>query len=193
MRAMSGSPRRPVAALLALALSVALVAPVLAQEASPPGRGPKPKPSKAPATPVTLTGRVASSTDADGHNIYTITVGSELLQLSAGPHWWWGDADPLAASVGKSVTIVGERREGSTEVDVETVDGERLREPGRPPWAGGWKAVGEKHPGWSAEKAAFLAERMQRWAERMALKALRWAEKHPGREKPGRASASPTP
>jgi hypothetical protein len=28
-----------------------------------------------------------------------------------------------------------------------------LREPGKPPWAGGWKVVGEKHPGWSQEKA----------------------------------------
>ncbi len=51
------------------------------------------------------------------------------------------------------MTITGEQAAGSTEVDVLTVDGKALREPGKPPWAGGWKVVGERHPGWSQEKA----------------------------------------
>jgi hypothetical protein len=49
------------------------------------------------------------------------------------------------------------------------VDGTRLREPGKPPWAGGWKVVGERHPGWSEEKAA-------RFAERQAAKAARFGD-----------------
>ncbi len=42
---------------------------------------------------------------------------------------------------------------GGTEVDVQTVDGTAIRAPGKPPWAGGWKVQGEKHPGWSQAKA----------------------------------------
>jgi hypothetical protein len=37
---------------------------------------------------------------------------------------------------------------GDTELDAETVDGKALREPGKPPWAGGPWVVGESHPGW---------------------------------------------
>jgi hypothetical protein len=55
------------------------------------------------------------------------------------------------------VTINGTAQEGGSEVDVLTIDGQAIREPGKPPWAGGWKRVGKVHPGWSAEKA----ERMQ--------------------------------
>jgi hypothetical protein len=63
------------------------------------------------------------------------------------------------------VTIVGEQRAGSDEVDVVSVDGKALREPGRPPWAGGWKQVGKIHPGWSQEKA-------DRWAAKMQAKGV---------------------
>ena len=62
------------------------------------------------------------------------------------------------------MTISGSQR--GDEVEVETVDGVALREPGRPPWAGGWKAVGSAHPGWSQDKA-------DRWAQKQADKAAR--------------------
>ena len=77
----------------------------------------------------------------------------KVLTLEAGPSWYWGDHHPLAPFVGKHVTVVGEQATGSTEVDVHSVDGTVVREPGKPPWAGGWKAVGKIHPGWTQEKA----------------------------------------
>jgi hypothetical protein len=120
-------------------------------KAPKPERGPKVK--KEPGVTVTVTGTVATRTNADGDTEYTITASGKILTLDAGPSWFFKDKHPLKPFVGKSVTIVGEQRAGETELDVETVDGTRLREPGKPPWAGGWKVVGEGHPGWTQEKA----------------------------------------
>jgi len=103
-----------------------------------------------PEHAVTLTGLVGTAAGDDGD--FTLTVGSTVYTLDAGPKWWWGDASPLAASVGKRVTIDGELEDGSTDVDVLAVDGKQLRPAGRPPWAGGWKVVGPKHPGWAQWK-----------------------------------------
>ena len=101
-------------------------------------------------------GTIGTQTNAKGETEYTLTTPDGTLLLDAGPVWFFGDAYPLAPFVGKQVTVGGEQREGSTQIDVMTVDGSALREPGKPPWAGGWKRVGEKHPGWSqgAVKAA---------------------------------------
>ena len=93
---------------------------------------------------------MVATTDADGGTSYTMTVDGKTVKLDAGPSWFFGDNHPLKAFVGKTVTVAGGRRGG--EVDVETVDGVRLRAEGKPPWAGGWKAVGSAHPGWSQEK-----------------------------------------
>ena len=93
-------------------------------------------------------------------------AGSTVLVLDAGPSWFYGDDHPLRGAVGKRVTIAGTQRAGESEVDVETVDGAAVREPGRPPWAGGWHRVGERHPGWSQEKA-------ERWAAKRAEQAER--------------------
>jgi hypothetical protein len=114
------------------------------------GNGQKADKEKAPEHPVTLTGIVGRSSGEDAD--YTLVVGLKVYRLSAGPHWWWGDANPLAAVFGKNVTIDGEQEEGSDEVDVLKIDGKAIREPGRPPWAGGWKVVGPKHPGWAQWK-----------------------------------------
>jgi hypothetical protein len=119
-------------------------------KAAKPDKGPK-----APEHPVTLRGVVAS----DGDGGYTLTVGSTVYQLSAGPKWWWGDANPLAAAVGKTVTVNGEQAEGSAEVHVLAIDGTAVRAAGRPPWAGGWRVVGEKHPGWAQWKVDKLNSR----------------------------------
>jgi hypothetical protein len=148
--------RRPILAGLALmALLVVVALPVLAADPSakpvPPGQANKPP--KADKAPVTLTGTVAAATDADGRAAYTLRSGGTTYTLEAGPSWFYGDNHPLKTYVGKSVTVVGGKAAGSNEVDVETVDGKALRAPGKPPWAGGWKVVGEKHPGWSQEKA----------------------------------------
>jgi hypothetical protein len=125
--------------------------------ATPPGQADKsPKPGKGPKVeklPITVTGTVSSTTAADGDVTYTLRSGSTTYTLDAGPSWFHGDNHPLKAYVGKSVKVVGEKAADSNEVDVESVDGKLLREKGRPPWAGGWKRVGERHPGWSQEKA----------------------------------------
>jgi len=123
-----------------------------------PDKAPKPdKGPKTPEHPVTLTGIVGQPEGEDGE--YTLVVGVKVYQLSAGPKWWWGDKNPLAASVGKVVTIDGEQAEGSDEVDVLAINGTAVRAPGKPPWAGGWKVVGEKHPGWAQWKVDKQANR----------------------------------
>jgi hypothetical protein len=154
--------RRPVILLAALAILAILVAlPTLAASPSPgPGNSENARDKdKPPKTPVTLTGTVAASMDADGATVYALRAGGTTYTLEAGPPWFHGDNHPLKAYVGKSVRIVGEKAADSNEVDVESVDGKALREPGKPPWAGGWKIVGEGHPGWSQEKADRMKEK----------------------------------
>jgi hypothetical protein len=152
---MTMTRRRVFAGLALIALLVVVALPALAAGPSaipgPPGQANKPP--KAEKAPVTLTGTVTATTDADGQAAFTLRSGGTTYTLDAGPSWFYGDNHPLKAYVGKSVTVVGERAAGSTEIDVESVDGEALREAGRPPWAGGWHVVGERHPGWSQEKA----------------------------------------
>jgi hypothetical protein len=104
--------------------------------------------------PVELTGIVGTRTDDEGETEYTLTVNGTVLQLEAGPPWFYGDHHPLAPFVGKTVTVQGEQAEGSDAVDAQVVDGTVIREPGRPPWAGGPKVVGEIHPGWKDWKAS---------------------------------------
>jgi len=144
---------------LAVGLAVlAVTIPVLAASPSPSGTAASPGPSSAPAkspktdkgpeVAATVVGTVTATKDADGRPSYTITANGKTWTLSAGPAWFWGDKNPLAAFVGKSVTVVGTSHTGETELDVETVDGTAIREPGKPPWAGGPWVVGPTHPGW---------------------------------------------
>jgi hypothetical protein len=132
-------------------------------------KGPKDHKDTAPEHEITLSGTVTTGTEEGGEAVYRIQSGGTTYVLEAGPKWFFGDDYPLKAYVGKNVTLVGEVAEGSTKVDVVSVDGTRLREPGKPPWAGGWKQVGEKHPGWSEEKAA-------RWAEKQAGKQAKFGD-----------------
>ena len=148
--------RRHLITGLALVTIFVLVAvPVMAQEPSvkpvPPGQANKPE--KVAKTPITVSGTVEEATDADGRPSFTLRSGGTTYTLDGGPAWFYGNDHPMKGYVGQSVTIVGEVAEGSTEIDVETVNGNALREPGKPPWAGGWKLVGERHPGWSQAKA----------------------------------------
>ena len=138
--------RRTVGFVIALAVLVVLVAiPAFAAD--------KAAKDKVAKSPVTLTGTIGTSTDADGTVSYTLRSGGTTYTLEAGPSWFFGDNHPLKAFVGKSVTVTGERAAGSNEIDVNAVNGKQIREGGKPPWAGGWKRVGESHPGWSQEKA----------------------------------------
>jgi hypothetical protein len=135
-----------------VALLVLVAVPVLAG-----GQGKQNAPGQAkekvPTTPITISGTIEVATDANGKDTYTLTDGGTTYTLSAGPPWFFGNNHPLKEYVGQSVTVDGEIAEGTTDVDVLAVDGTALREEGKPPWAGGWKVVGERHPGWSQEKA----------------------------------------
>jgi hypothetical protein len=144
------APRPLLIVLAALALLVALVVPALGAKSSAPGQQ-KDKTAKAP---ITLTGTIEKSKDADGDTTYTLADGGVTYTLEAGPTWFFAEgAHPLDAYVGKHVTVAGVMAAGTTEVDVESVNGTALRGAGKPPWAGGWKRVGSVHPGWSQEKA----------------------------------------
>ena len=123
----------PVAGLMTLFL---ITAPVLAA-----------KPDKGPELAQTLTGTVASSEDEKGRPTYSMTVGGVVWELSAGPKWFWGANNPLAAYVGDAVEVVGTYHAGETNLSVDSVDGEALRAAGRPDWAGGPKRIGGRHPG----------------------------------------------
>ena len=137
--------------------------PPRAEASEKPGKGPKAKVAK---EAITLRGEVTAATDADGNAVYRLSSGGTTYTLDAGPPWFHGDNHPLKAFVGKTVTVTGDVAEGSTEVDVAAVDGTALRAAGKPPWAGGWKRVGEGHPGWSADKAARMAEKVERMKEK---------------------------
>ncbi len=104
--------------------------------------------AKVPEIDVTVEGTVQQSTDGQGRPTFTLVAGGTTWELSAGPAWYWGAKNPLAAYVGKSVTVAGSHEEGSTELDVATVDGTAIRAAGKPPWAGGPWVVGKTHPGW---------------------------------------------
>jgi hypothetical protein len=181
----AGRPSRLLAtAAIGGAIAVALVAvPVLGQGAKPtgdvavapaasgspdpspgtkkseekPGKGPKTE--KVPETPVTLRGAVGTRTDADGDTVYTLTVNGTVYDLEVGPPWFWGEDHPLKGLVGKTVTVEGDQAQGSTTIEVRVADGKTLREAGKPPWAGGWKVQGAKHPGWAQWKVDKAAER----------------------------------
>ena len=155
MPQMTNPDRRfgPVLAVAVAALAIAIPV-IVASPWAAPGSSAAPekpaKPEKGAETAISLTGTVQKAVDTDGRPTYSMTVDGKTWTISAGPSWFWGDENPLAAYVGKSVTIAGTTRAGDTEVDVEAVDDEALREPGKPPWAGGPWRVGPTHPGWKA-------------------------------------------
>ncbi len=152
-----------VVAIPALAASPSAT-PRIAEPTKAPERSEKSEAPETPAVVSTVRGVVAATKNADGQTEYTLTVAGKTLKLDAGPPWFFGDKHPLAPFVGKTVTVAGEQT--GDELEVDTVDGVRLRAEGKPPWAGGWKAVGSAHPGWSQEKA-------DRWAKHQADKAAK--------------------
>jgi hypothetical protein len=145
------------AAIVALAIAIPVVGADPSPSGGPPGQAKPNKPEKSakpdkaakgPELAVTVTGTVKQTTDGQGRPAFTLTAGTATWDLSAGPPWYWGDKNPLAAYVGKSVVVAGTHHEGDTELDVETVDGKAIRAAGKPPWAGGPWVVGPTHPGW---------------------------------------------
>ena len=161
---------RPALLFVAVVAMLAIAIPVLGADPSPsagppgqskPDKSAKPdkaanpgqarkgeKAAKTPEVDVTVEGTVQQGTDGQGRPTFTLTAGGTTWELSAGPPWYWGDKNPLAAFVGKSVKVAGSHHEGETELDVATVDGTAIRAAGKPPWAGGPWVVGPTHPGW---------------------------------------------
>ena len=146
--------RRTSTILVSLALLLVVSVPVLAGTGGGKENAPGQQKEKTPKAPITLNGTIESAAGENGKTEYTLTDGGTTYTLSAGPKWFFDSGSyPLDPYVGEAVTIEGEITEGTTDVDVISVNGTALREAGKPPWAGGWKAVGERHPGWSQEKA----------------------------------------
>ena len=144
--------RRILTAVGLVAMLVALAVPVLAvKPTSPPGQANRP--DKPDMAAISISGAIQQSTDAHGRPVFTVHDGGITYILEGGPSWFYADEHPLSQYVGQVVTVAGKTAEGSGEIDLDTVDGTPLREPGRPPWAGGWRVVGEQHPGWSHGKA----------------------------------------
>ena len=134
-------------------------------------------PADSAATANSTTGTIVAivaSDDADGRPGYFLELeDGTLIELSFGPSWFWGDLNPLSLLVGDDVTVGGQLRDGEPNenasdtakeraahapgIKVRTVNGLKLRDQGKPPWAGGPKVVGEVHPGydgWSKAQAA---------------------------------------
>ncbi len=104
----------------------------------------------------TLTGVLHTGTEADGDRTYL--VGD--TRVDVGPLWFWGAGNPLAGHVGSSVSVTGhvdlgepaaknktKKTSDGPEFEVYKVDGKTVRTQGKPPWAGGPKVVGARHPG----------------------------------------------
>jgi hypothetical protein len=145
---------------LAVTAVAALVAlPALAASPTASGAPGKADKVKAAGVPISLSGTISAAKGAGGETSYTLQSGGTTYTLEAGPPWFFGDNHPLKAFVGKSVSITGEKAADSNEVDVKTVNGTALRGEGKPAWAGGWKRVGQSHPGWSQVKADRLKEK----------------------------------
>ena len=149
------TPNRRLAIFLAgSAVAVAaVVIALLLLPASRPTTG-KAQKTHTPEQAITVHGTIQKATAPDGKIAYTLVANATTYRLSDGPDWWWGANDPLGSYVGKTVDVTGEVAQGSTDIDVLSIDGKAIRAPGRPPWAGGPKAVGEKHPGFKAAKEA---------------------------------------
>lgn len=133
--------RRLVGVVAAIAGLALVAAPALAA-----------KPDKGPELTKTLSGTVSSFEDGKGRPGFQVTVDGVTWELSAGPKWFWGANNPLAAFVGQSVDVSGTYHAGETTLDVDTVNGNALRAAGKPAWAGGPNVVGKSHPGWKDGK-----------------------------------------
>ncbi len=144
-----------------LALAVVLVVAMLTASQGFAQEKAKGKEADEPKQQTEASGKVGAARDDDGETEYNLSANGGTVELDAGPPWFYEDDYPLAQFVGETVTVTGEsgtNREGEPEIDVLSVttrDGqtERIRSEGKPPWAGGPKEVGSKHPGYGKADA----------------------------------------
>jgi hypothetical protein len=135
----------------------------------------QPKPPKPPKTPeavITTTGTlVVETTGSEKSYLLKNASGATLYSLSAGPPWYYANANrayPLDKYANQQVTVTGivEAKNGNgngkaknkgnpaaqqpqstvPKLEVYTINGETIRGPGKPPWAGGPKN-NPNHPG----------------------------------------------
>ncbi len=144
-----------------LVLATVLVVSILVAGQSSAQEKAKGKEADEPKQQTEATGQVGSTRDDDGETEYNLSTNGGTIELDAGPPWFHGDDHPLRLYVGDNVTVTGEsgtNRAGEPEIDVFSVttsDGqtEQIRSEGKPPWAGGPKEVGPKHPGYGKADA----------------------------------------
>jgi uncharacterized protein YdeI (BOF family) len=118
-------------------------------------------------TSVSASGKLVVTTSGD-EKLYALqdSTGKTIYYLDAGPPWYWkakNGSYPLDQFSGQQVSVTGEvdTAEGNgkgngnsgsepalnaPELSVFTINGQTLRGPGKPPWAGGPKVV-PGHPG----------------------------------------------
>lgn len=92
------------------------------------------------------TGTLATQTAADGATVYVLQTSTGSLVLDVGPPRYWGEGHPLAPFVGQSITVSGIAKPWADAFAVFAIGDQVIRGVGRPPWAGGWKADGQKAP-----------------------------------------------
>ena len=100
------------------------------------------------------TGTIATQPATDGTTAYVLQTATGTVVLDVGPPRYWGENHPLAPLVGQTVTVTGVQKAGADRFAVFTVNDQVIRDPGRPPWAGGWKADGQKAPTTSPSPSA---------------------------------------
>jgi len=126
---------------------------------------------KAQETVVTASGKVAQVTvNGKAYHVLQDAAGKTHYYLEVGPPWYYksaGKAYPLDKYASQQVTVTGVVEQAKAKgpkpgkgnaqakpaaptdapmLSVHTINGEKLRDAGRPPWAGGPKSV-PGHPG----------------------------------------------
>ena len=92
------------------------------------------------------TGTVSAQAEVDGTTTYLLETAAGSFVLEVGPPSFWGEAHPLAPYVGQAVTVTGVAEAETDEFEVFAIGDQVIRGPGRPPWAGGWKAGMQRGP-----------------------------------------------
>jgi len=152
-------------------MGVLLALLMLGQQGVAAKQGTKQSGAKAPETSITASGKVAQITvNGEGRYILQDGAGKTLYYLEVGPPWYYksvSKAHPLDKYANQQATVTGvveqarakgpkpgkgnAKQKAAAPTDapvlsVYTINGEKLRDAGRPPWAGGPKSV-PGHPG----------------------------------------------
>ena len=150
------------AAIMVAAMGLAMVAPAAAKQAQPD------KQAKQPTAITNAAGKLVKVTVGDDTR-YALqdAAGKTLYYLEVGPKWYYAaGAYPLDKYAGQQVTVTGVVEQpkpnkpaknpkanqapktplDAPELEVYTVNNDKIRDAGKPPWAGGPKN-NPNHPG----------------------------------------------